>query len=183
MCATYILPLPCCFSVAKSYPSFCDPMNFSTLGFPVLHYLPEFAQIPVHWVSDIIQPSHPLSPASPLAIFWNCFFSKMLETQKSKPQISYFISNYLNPKKHTKRFSLPCHPHLKTHSPNTMHTDLSHTYTHNRYTHITQRIQAYYPHSSKVVWTLLTFLLLFLRKKNATSIPAVLLLLSPQPQF
>ena len=31
-------------------------------GFPVLHYLPEFAQTHVHWVSDAIQPSHPLSP-------------------------------------------------------------------------------------------------------------------------
>ena len=32
------------------------------LGFPVLHYLPEFAQTHVHWGSDAIQPSHPLSP-------------------------------------------------------------------------------------------------------------------------
>ena len=40
--------LICCCSVAKSYPTLCDPMNLSTLGFPVLHYLPEFAQIPVH---------------------------------------------------------------------------------------------------------------------------------------
>ena len=29
-------------------------------GFPV----PEFAQIYVHWISDVIQPSHPLSPLS-----------------------------------------------------------------------------------------------------------------------
>ena len=29
-------------------------------GFPVLHYLPEFAQTHVHWVDDAIQPSHPL---------------------------------------------------------------------------------------------------------------------------
>ena len=31
----------------------CDPMNCSTTGFPVLHYLPEFAQTQVHWVSDV----------------------------------------------------------------------------------------------------------------------------------
>ena len=31
-------------------------------GFPVLHHLPEFAQILVHWVDDAIQLSHPLSP-------------------------------------------------------------------------------------------------------------------------
>ena len=33
-------------------------------GFPALPYLPDFAQIHVHWVSDAIQPSHPLSPPS-----------------------------------------------------------------------------------------------------------------------
>ena len=32
-------------------------MDFSTPGFPVLHYLPEFAQTHVHWVDDAIQPS------------------------------------------------------------------------------------------------------------------------------
>ena len=42
-------------------------MNCSTPGSPVLHYLPEFAQTHVHWVSNIIQPSHPLSAPSPLA--------------------------------------------------------------------------------------------------------------------
>ena len=42
-------------------------MNCSTPGFSVLHYLPEFAQTHVHWVSDAIQPSHPLSASSPLA--------------------------------------------------------------------------------------------------------------------
>ena len=35
-------------------------MDCSTPGFPVLHYLPEFAQTCVHWVGDAIQPSHPL---------------------------------------------------------------------------------------------------------------------------
>ena len=39
-------------------------MDCSTPGFPVLQYLPEFAQTYVHWVSDVIQPSHPLSPSS-----------------------------------------------------------------------------------------------------------------------
>ena len=42
-------------------------MDCNTPGFPVLHYLLEFAQIHVHWVSDAIQPSHPLSPPSPPA--------------------------------------------------------------------------------------------------------------------
>ena len=35
-------------------------------GFPVLHYLPEFAQTHVHRVGDAIQPSNPLlSPSLP----------------------------------------------------------------------------------------------------------------------
>ena len=51
-----------CYSVAKLCPTLWDPMNCSTPGFPVLHYLPEFAQTHVHWVSDAIQSSHPLSP-------------------------------------------------------------------------------------------------------------------------
>ena len=42
-------------------------MDCSTPGFPVLHYLLEFAQIHVHWASDAIQSSHPLSSPSPPA--------------------------------------------------------------------------------------------------------------------
>ena len=50
----------CCFSVAKSHLILCNPMDWSIPGFPVLHYLPEFAQTHVPWVSDAIQLSHPL---------------------------------------------------------------------------------------------------------------------------
>ena len=55
-------------SVAKSCLTLCDSLDCSTPGFPVLHYLPEFAQIHVHWVSDALQPSHPLLPPAPLAL-------------------------------------------------------------------------------------------------------------------
>ena len=41
-----------CCSITRSCPAFCDPMNYSKPDFPVLHYLPEFAQTHVHWVSD-----------------------------------------------------------------------------------------------------------------------------------
>ena len=54
-------------SVAQSCPTLCDPMNRSTPGLPVHHQLPEFTETHVHWVSDAIQPSHPLSSPSPLA--------------------------------------------------------------------------------------------------------------------
>ena len=56
------------FSVAKSCLNLCCPMDCSTPGFPVLHYLSQFIQTQVHWVSDAIQPSHPLSPPSPPAL-------------------------------------------------------------------------------------------------------------------
>ena len=42
----------CCCSVAKSRPILCDLMNCNTPGSSVVYYLPEFAQIHVHWVSD-----------------------------------------------------------------------------------------------------------------------------------
>ena len=54
-------------SVAQLCPTLCDPMNRSTPGLPVHHQLPEFTQTHVHWVSDTIQPSHPLSSPSPPA--------------------------------------------------------------------------------------------------------------------
>ena len=54
-------------SVAQSCPTLCDSMNRSTPGLPVRHQLPDFTQIHVHWVSDVIQPSHPLLSPSPPA--------------------------------------------------------------------------------------------------------------------
>ena len=42
-----------------------QPMGCSTSGFPVYHQLLELAQTYVHWVSDTIQPSHPVSSLSP----------------------------------------------------------------------------------------------------------------------
>ena len=59
----------CCYSysAAKSYPTPCNPMDCSTPGSPVLHHLPEFAQIHVYF-SDAIQPSNPLPSPSPIAI-------------------------------------------------------------------------------------------------------------------
>ena len=61
------LPIHCCFSVDRSCLTFCSSMDCSTQGFLILHYLPEFAQIHVHWVGDSVQPSHPLLSLSPLA--------------------------------------------------------------------------------------------------------------------
>ena len=54
-------------SVAQLCPTLCNPMNHSMPDLPVHHQLPEFIQTHVHWVSDAIQPSHPLSSPSPPA--------------------------------------------------------------------------------------------------------------------
>ena len=51
-------------SIDKSCLTFYNPMNCRMPAFPVLHYLPEYAQTHVQWVSHAIQPSHPLSPTS-----------------------------------------------------------------------------------------------------------------------
>ena len=51
-------------SVTQSCLTLCDPMNRSMPGLRVHHQLPEFTQTHVHWVSDTIQPSHPLSSPS-----------------------------------------------------------------------------------------------------------------------
>ena len=59
--------LACCCSVAKSYSTLHNPMDCSTLGFPVLHHLSEFAQVFVHCITNAIKTSHPLSPSSPFA--------------------------------------------------------------------------------------------------------------------
>ena len=57
-------------SVSQLCPTLCDPMACSTPGLPVHHQLPKFTQTHVYWVSDAIQPSHPLlSPSPPASIF------------------------------------------------------------------------------------------------------------------
>jgi len=60
--------ITCCCWVTKSCPTICDPMDCNTPGLPVHHQLPEFTQTHVHWVSDAIQPSHPLLPPSLLTL-------------------------------------------------------------------------------------------------------------------
>ena len=50
--------------VTKSCPTLCNSMNSRMPGFMILHNLQEFAQTPVHWVSDDIQLSYPLSSPS-----------------------------------------------------------------------------------------------------------------------
>ena len=57
-------------SVAESCPILRDPTDCSTQGFSVHHHYPELNQTHVHWVSDTIQLSHPLSSPSPLPLIF-----------------------------------------------------------------------------------------------------------------
>ena len=52
-------------SATQSCPTLCDPMDCSAPGFPVHQQFPEFTQTHVHWASDAIQLSHPLSSPFP----------------------------------------------------------------------------------------------------------------------
>ena len=45
-----------------------QPHGLQHAGFPLFPHLLEFAQTHVCWVSDAIQPSHPLMPSSPSAL-------------------------------------------------------------------------------------------------------------------
>ena len=59
-----------CFIISSlilSCLTLCDPMDWNISGLLVHHQLPELAQIHIHWVSDAIQPCHPLSSHSPPA--------------------------------------------------------------------------------------------------------------------
>ena len=54
-------------SVAQLCLTLNDPMNHTTPGLPVHHQFPESTQTHAHRVDDAIQPSYPLSSASPPA--------------------------------------------------------------------------------------------------------------------
>ena len=54
-------------SVTQLCPTLCNPVDWSTPGFPVHHQLSELTQTHVHQISDAIQPSHPLLSPSPPA--------------------------------------------------------------------------------------------------------------------
>ena len=51
------------FSCPVVSDSLQKPKDCSTLDLSGPHYLPEFAQVHVHYVSDTIQPSHPPTPS------------------------------------------------------------------------------------------------------------------------
>ena len=70
ICTTYLqtrFPHHQFSSVTQLCPTLCNPMDCSMPNFPVHHQFPELTQTHVHWVSDAIQLSHPMSYPSPPA--------------------------------------------------------------------------------------------------------------------
>ena len=55
-------------------------MNHSTPGLPVHHQLPDSTQTHVHWVSDAIQPPHPLSYSIKSNFKWFIQFSSVAQS-------------------------------------------------------------------------------------------------------
>ena len=62
----------CCCSLSQFCPTLCDSMNGSMPGFPVLHCLPEFAQL---LSFEYVMPSNHLILCSPLLLLPSIFSS------------------------------------------------------------------------------------------------------------
>ena len=77
-----LLNCGCCSSLSRVW--LCNPMDCSTHSY-VLHHLPGFTRIHVHWVGDPIQSSHPLPPPS-------SFCLQSFQASRSFPMSWLFIS-------------------------------------------------------------------------------------------
>ena len=87
-----------CYSVAQSCPTLSDPTDYSMPNLAVLHYLLQFAQTHVCWVSDAIQSSHSLllpSPALNLSQHQSLFqwVSSLLQSFGASPSASILSMN------------------------------------------------------------------------------------------
>ena len=71
-------------SVAQLCLTHCNPMDYSIPSYSVHHQLLDLTQTHVHWVSDAIQPSHPLS------IPFSCF--QFFPISGSFPVSQFFTS-------------------------------------------------------------------------------------------
>ena len=72
-----------------------DPIDCSTVGFPVFHCLLKFAQTHVYWVGDAIQTSHPLSPPSPPALSLSQY-QGLFQGMGSSYQVAKVMSLFFN---------------------------------------------------------------------------------------
>ena len=86
----------CCCSVAQLGPTLCDPMNCSTPGFPVLHYVLEFPQTQS---IELVMPSNHLILSHPLLLLPSVFPSIRVFSSESTLRIRW-------PKYWSSRFSI-----------------------------------------------------------------------------
>ena len=96
-------------SVAQSCLTLYNPMDHSTQSLPVHHQLLEFTQTHVHWVSDTIQPSYPLS--SPSLPAFNLFQHQGLFKWVSSLHQLGFVFRITSSSVYFCLLSVP-HPHL-----------------------------------------------------------------------
>ena len=95
-----------------------QPPGLNMPGFPVHHQLPELVQTHVHWVSDAIQPSHPLSSPSPLAFnlsqhqgLFHCISShQVAKILKFQPEHQYFQWIFRTNFLYNRLVGSPCNP-------------------------------------------------------------------------
>ena len=73
-------------SVSQSCPALCDPMDYSTPGFPVHHQLLEFTQ--TH-VIESVMPSNYLFLCCPLLLLLSIFHSIRVFTNESALRIRW----------------------------------------------------------------------------------------------
>ena len=78
--------LSCYCSVTKSCPTLCNPVDYSSPGFPVLHKPPEFAQ--TH-VLELIMPSNHLILCGPLLLLSSIFPSTRVLSSESDVHIRW----------------------------------------------------------------------------------------------
>ena len=109
-CEWFVNPQICMLLFSCSVrPILCDPMDCSKPGFAVPHHLLELAQTHVHWVSDAIQSSCPLSSSSPPDLNLSQYqgllqwvgsshqVAKVLELQKVKVKSLSFVWLFATP--------------------------------------------------------------------------------------
>ena len=98
------------------------PRTAACWGFPAPHHLLEFAQVHVHWISDTIQPYHPLKALhNPYNLnfyikhlkSWSLlFFKKYIELLLFKKNLKFIIFNELKIQKYFKVMFIILNPHM-----------------------------------------------------------------------
>ena len=99
-----------CCSFAKLCPTLCDPypLDCSTPGSSVLHYLPEFAQTHVHWIGDRLLLF--FSSLITKCIFCNHITNYILKPRKINLWKSFYVNkNNLLPATYPAKKKLPWH--------------------------------------------------------------------------